>query len=105
MTVIETPARGPRGAAVTQAPDRISADLAAWLGDPLTDRLTDAVQREAAHRIFQQIAGCEEEATARNWMIGMNPHLNDQAPILAIAEGQAADVEAAARAYLNGVWT
>ncbi|MGQ4343568.1 hypothetical protein [Streptomyces sp. SAS_275] len=89
---------------MTKTPDRVTNDLTAWLGEPLTDRLTDAVQREAAHRIFQQIAAQEEASTARNWMIGMNPHLDERAPILAIADGQATDVEAAARAYLDGAW-
>ncbi|OQQ12990.1 hypothetical protein B0675_39935 [Streptomyces sp. M41(2017)] len=90
---------------MTRTSDRTTTDLTAWLGEPLTDRLTDAEQREAAHRIFRHIADQEEEATARNWMIGMNPHLNDQAPLLAIAAGQTADVDAAARAYIDGVWT
>jgi hypothetical protein len=38
-------------------------------------------------------------------MIGRNPQLDDQEPILAIAAGRITDVEVAARAYLNGVRT
>ncbi|MFF2100949.1 hypothetical protein [Streptomyces sp. NPDC058202] len=90
---------------MTQAPDRISADLAAWLGEALADRLTDAVQREAAHAIFQQVADSDGRTVARAWMIGLNPHLNNQAPLLAIAGGQTADVKAAASAYLDNAGT
>ena len=62
-------------------------------------------QRPDVVRIFRQVADREGEAVARAWMVGMNPHLDDQAPILAIADGRIRDVEAAARAYLSGVWT
>jgi len=61
-------------------------------------------QQDIAVQVFQQIADREDDATARAWMIGMNPHLDDQAPILALQDGRTDDVLAAARAYLNGVW-
>jgi hypothetical protein len=61
-------------------------------------------QRAEAVQVFQQIADREGEATARAWMIGMNPHLDDQAPILALRDGRSSDVMVAARAYLEGVY-
>lgn len=75
-----------------------------WLGDTLVDLLDDG-QQYTAHRIMHRIVDREGAAIARAWMIGMNPHLDDRAPILAIIDGGAPDVEAAASAYLEGQWT
>lgn len=79
-------------------------DLNTLLGPELATLLTTPKQQQTAAQIIQQLADREDQHTARAWMIGMNPHLDDQAPILAIAEGRADEVRAAARAYLNGVW-
>jgi hypothetical protein len=98
---LDRPRRGP----MNPNPREIAAQLVDRLGSNLAARLTTSEQQATAHRILQQLADREDPATARAWMIGMNPHLDDQAPILAIAEGRGQDAEAAARAYLNGVWT
>ncbi|MFD8771436.1 hypothetical protein [Streptomyces sp. NPDC059916] len=79
--------------------------LIAQFGRRVTSQLAEPEQRATATRIFQQLAEREDPATARAWMIGMNPHLDDQAPILAIATGRGREAEAAARAYLDGQWT
>lgn len=59
----------------------------------------------SAREVFSLIAEAEGEQIARAWMIGMNPHLNDESPLLALKEGRAAEAIRAARAYLNGQWT
>ncbi|MDH2390060.1 hypothetical protein QCN29_14920 [Streptomyces sp. HNM0663] len=86
------------------APDPVGF-LAAQFGPRLAARLTTPRQQADAARILQQLAQVEGEATARAWMVGMNPHLDNMAPIHAITDGRMRDVEAAARAYLNGDWT
>lgn len=53
-----------------------------------------------AYGIIQAVEGPD---IARAWMIGQNPHLDDQAPILAIQDGHGRDVLTAARAYVQGV--
>lgn len=58
-------------------------------------RLIDAIQ------IFHLIQAAESVYTARAWMIGMNPQLEDMAPALCIAEDRARDVMVAARAYVE----
>lgn len=88
------------GAAVTDA--EITAQLAVWLGPTVVSRLTTAGQRAAAHDVFRLIADGERPETACKWMVGMNPHLGDDNPLLAIAAGHHRDVMAAARAYLKG---
>lgn len=55
----------------------------------------------AAHQVFEMIAKREGPHVARAWMIGMNPHLDDENPILCIARDRHHDVIVAARAYLN----
>lgn len=59
----------------------------------------------AAREVLTLIAEAEGDEMARAWIIGMNPHLGDESPILALKEGRALEVFRAARAYLNGQWT
>jgi len=105
MTVTRTlPARRVEDRPVTTvSPDPVY--LAAVLGPRLARLLTTPDQQAVAARIIRQIADRECPGVARAWMTGMNPHLGDEAPLLAIVDGLASDVEAAARAYLDGVWT
>lgn len=84
---------------------KIAADLHVWFGPTAARTLTTAVQRAAAHRIHRMIADTAGDAVATMWMVGMNPHLGDQAPLDAIADEYGQDAEAAARGYLNGVPT
>lgn len=72
-------------------------------GPKLTDSLT-APQQDTAVDAYVLIQAVEGPHTARAWMIGMNPHLDDQAPLLAIQDGRGRDVLVAARAYLGGVY-
>ncbi|MFE9448337.1 hypothetical protein [Streptomyces sp. NPDC006739] len=72
---------------------------------PKVAALLTPEQQADAVQVFRLIADRETEAIARAWMIGQNPHLGDQPPILAIRDGRAHDVEGAARAYLDGMWT
>jgi hypothetical protein len=83
----------------------ITAQLAVWLGPTVTSRLTTRAQRATAHRVFRMIADTERPDTARAWMVGTNPHLDDDNPLLAIADGRGHAVMRAARAYLSGVST
>lgn len=61
-------------------------------------------QQEQTVDVFRLLADVEGEALARAWMIGRNPLLGDDNPILTIADSRTAEVRAAARAYLKGVW-
>lgn len=103
------------------------ADIARFLQDNLGQRLTaritkvsdsrqvgkwasgDAVPRQdaedrlrAALQVFQLIQDAESLHTARAWLIGMNPQLDDEAPLTVIADGRFRDVMVAARAYVDG---
>ncbi|MFD9400254.1 XRE family transcriptional regulator [Streptomyces sp. NPDC060011] len=73
-----------------------------WASGENTPR-PDAEERlRAALQILQLIQDAESLYTARAWLIGMNPQLNDEAPLTMIAEGYFRDVMVAARAYVDG---
>ncbi|MGC9494861.1 XRE family transcriptional regulator [Streptomyces sp. WG7] len=103
------------------------ADIARFLQDNLGQRLTaritnindprqvgkwasgDSAPRQeaeerlrAALQVLQLIQDAESLYTARAWMIGMNPQLEDEAPLTVIADGRFKDVMVAARAYVDG---
>ena len=61
-------------------------------------------QQDQVADVFRLLADAEGEALARAWMIGRNPFLGDDNPILTIADGRPVEVQAAARAYLGGQW-
>lgn len=66
----------------------------------------DAEQRiRAAYRVWVMISDSESEETARAWFVGKNPILDGTSPVLALREGCAGDVTAAAVALLGGAWS
>ncbi|MFG2785912.1 XRE family transcriptional regulator [Streptomyces prunicolor] len=104
-----------------------TADIARFLQDHLGQRLTARITNLSDHRqvgkwasgentprpeaeerlraalqVFHLIQDAESLYTARAWFIGMNPQLDDQAPLTVIAEGRYRDVMTAARAYVDG---
>lgn len=73
-------------------------------GPVATGRLTGPQQNTAVDA-YTLIQAADGPGVARAWMIGMNPHLDDTAPLLAIQEGRGHDVLAAARAYTKDLPT
>src|SRR3954466_6291430 len=41
---------------------------------------------KAAHRVWELIRSTEGDDIARAWLIGANPYLNEQAPVLALRQ-------------------
>lgn len=60
----------------------------------------DRLLRDAYH-VLEVIAEVDADSVARAWFIGMNPQLDDAAPVEALAEGRARQVMAAARTFVN----
>ncbi|MFI7096745.1 hypothetical protein [Streptomyces lydicus] len=75
--------------------------IADTFGPNLADWLDTDEHRDQAHTLLQLIATKDGPYIAAAWLIGMNPHLNDDSPLQAIRNGHSADARAAARAYLN----
>lgn len=81
--------------------DDITALLLAHYGQSIVRGVLPPERRRQAWQVHGLIASCDGEAVARAWMIGMNPHLGDQAPLVAIGAGRIRDVEEAAKAYVE----
>ncbi|MFF4255321.1 XRE family transcriptional regulator [Streptomyces sp. NPDC001663] len=73
-----------------------------WAKGEHTPRLEAEQRLRAAHQVFQLIQEVEGVHTARAWMIGMNPELDDDSPAEAIAAGRMKDAVIAARLYVEG---
>ena len=56
----------------------------------------------AAFQIFHELQNDDSSHTVRQWFIGMNPQLNDEAPADLIRDGRYKDVLIAARVYITG---
>ena len=55
-----------------------------------------------AYAVFQLIMSAESPHTVRAWFIGLNPQLEDESPVEAIAANRFREVAAAARAFVSG---
>lgn len=56
----------------------------------------------AAYQVFAFLQKTDNNHVVRAWFIGMNPQLDDIAPAEALREDRAADVMAAAKAFVQG---
>lgn len=73
-----------------------------WLTDPeRTLRFDSEMRLREAYQIFRAVQEVEASPTVRAWFMGMNPQLEDRSPAEAIRDGDARDVMAAARAFVN----
>jgi hypothetical protein len=73
-----------------------------WCAGQNSPRIDSELRLRAAYQVFRMIALRENPHTARAWMIGMNPQLEDDSPVQAIAEDRHKDVMGAARSYIKG---
>lgn len=63
----------------------------------------DAEQRlRGAHQVAQMLLTVDAADTVRAWFIGMNPQLDDEAPLNEIAAGHTKAVIGAARSFILG---
>lgn len=53
------------------------------------------------YQIVQVLTDVDPDEVVRAWFLGMNPQLEDESPVEALAAGRARDVLAAARAFAN----
>lgn len=73
-----------------------------WCREQNAPRFDSEMRLRTAYQIFKFIENAENLHTARAWMIGMNPQLDDDSPLEAVAGERYKDVMTAARAYLQG---
>ncbi|MEF9913318.1 MULTISPECIES: XRE family transcriptional regulator [Streptomyces] len=92
---------GPR---ITARITRVSdpRQVGKWAAGDTRPRDEAEERLRAALQTFHVIQSAEDNHTARAWMIGMNPQLEDETPAQCIADGRFKDVMVAARAYVDG---
>jgi len=124
---LEGTVSGPAREAHAKTVQESAADIARFLVEVLGSRLTaslagvrdphepghwasgthhprpQAEQRlRAAYQVFRLLQSVESPHVVRAWFIGMNPQLDDESPVEALAAGRLRDVMAAARAFVAG---
>jgi hypothetical protein len=77
------------------------ADLRRWLEGGFLN-IDQEARLRTGHKALQIVAEVDGAFVARAWMIGMDPHLGDECPLVLIRQGRGRDVLVAARAYVNG---
>ncbi|MFD5881923.1 XRE family transcriptional regulator [Streptomyces yangpuensis] len=73
-----------------------------WSRGQNEPRFDSEFRLRTAFQVFRYIEECENRHVARAWMMGMNPQLEDESPLLAIADEKFKEVMAAARSYRQG---
>lgn len=76
--------------------------VGAWSAGTRTPHPEAEARLRTLLQIFVLLQSEENAHTARAWLIGMNPQLNDEAPADALREDRVKDVLAAARSYAAG---
>jgi hypothetical protein len=69
-------------------------------GEPQDDNATQRLR--GLYRTYLLLSSTEEAPTIRNWLLGANPHLGDQAPIELLREGDPMVVQRAAEEFVHG---
>ncbi|MFF9727082.1 XRE family transcriptional regulator [Streptomyces gardneri] len=73
-----------------------------WCKEQNAPRYDSEIRLRTAYHVFRYVEERENRHVARAWMMGMNPQLDDDAPLQALADDRFKDVMAAARSYRQG---
>jgi len=75
--------------------------VARWAGDAVAEIRPESEQRlRAAYEIMTLLLRFEGPGTTRAWFLGMNPHLDDDAPADALHEGRLQEALGAAKSFV-----
>ena len=80
-----------------------TSSISRWKSGTATPHEDSECRLRAAHQVARLLLAVDADQTVRAWFIGMNPQLDDEAPIDAIAFGDTKAVLAAARSFIDGV--
>lgn len=75
--------------------------LADWASGSCRPCRATEERLRTAYRTFQTINGVDNEFAARAWLIGLNPQLDDEAPVTALRDDRLRDVIVAADAFVR----
>lgn len=75
-----------------------------WMkADGPSPRMDAESRLRVSLRVWRIVSASDGPNIARAWFIGCNPRLEEEQPIVALREGRAREVVAAAHAFANGV--
>ena len=75
--------------------------IARWAADTVVEIRPESEQRlRAAYEIMTLLLRFEGPGTTRAWFLGMNPHLEDDAPADALHEGRLQETLGAAKSFI-----
>lgn len=69
--------------------------IARWIAEERRPRIDSERRLRAAHLVLQELLRAANEQTARAWFNTMNPRLEDQTPVEALAKSPSAVLDAA----------
>jgi hypothetical protein len=77
-----------------------------WASGEITEIRDPEIEKRlrATYQIVDLLLSVDDPVTVRSWFLGMNPELDDEAPIEVIREGRLKDALGAARAYVVLAW-
>lgn len=79
-----------------------ASSISRWKSGVAAPQDDSEYRLRAAHQVARLLLAVDADHTVRAWFIGMNPQLDDEAPIDALAAGDAKAVLAAARSFADG---
>lgn len=82
--------------------DKDKSTLTRWRKGDIAVPDESSKRLRLVYQIFRLLESSESDYTIRAWFIGMNPQLDDDSPLEAIAAGRHKDALVAARAFLAG---
>lgn len=79
-----------------------ASTISRWKSGAANPQPESEYRLRAAHQVARLLLAVDADHTVRAWFIGMNPQLDDEAPVDAIAAGDTKAVLAAARSFIDG---
>lgn len=86
------------------AGDADAKTIGRWADGGAVRRDADVIERRirSAYHAFLELQRTEAAETIRAWFLGMNPQLDDESPVEALAADRDREVLSAARAFVAG---
>jgi len=82
--------------------DKGARTVQRWIAGEHSPSTDDEKRLRNSYQVYLLLATVEGDYTIRAWFMGMNPQLQDESPVEALASDKAPEVMAAARAFVAG---
>jgi hypothetical protein len=82
--------------------DKGARTVQRWISGEHSPTTVDEKRLRDSYHVYLLLSTVEGDHTIRAWFMGMNPQLQDESPVEALASDKAPEVMAAARAFVAG---